>query len=350
MKPLTFFSIVLSAFLAACSNSSLMNDVELRKVKPINDITLIRDSTFHLECADTLRCADIQILNDSLLVIQNHVCEESPYFFYVWSLNDSHCLGAFAQKGRGPGEYFSPHISRSPTWERFLCFTDNGTCKAYIIDPLESFPQGATSLNNEIDLSGADVSWLPIQCNKQFVATIDGEKLGFKFIDNRGDCSCRISIFEKINFPNNATTLSNMICATGKEGIVAEALLFFPHIIFIDTSTGLVRAYATHRDYRNWKTIINSPINMGSIQYYAGLTSSKEYVFATYWGMPLGKILNGNWNSTIHVFDNMGKFVYEIHVSEKIGDITVDSEAKYLYGIDLTDDSVVRYDLESIRG
>ena len=349
MASFPYISLSFVALFVSCSHFVLMNDVEFHEVRPKNEIVLIRDSTFHLEYEGLQSCTDMQILNDTLLVIQNRACEDAPYFFNLWSLRSDQYLGSFARQGRGPGEYISPHISRSPTWERFLYFTDNGTCKAYVIDPQEALSHESDYWPDEIGLSGADVSWLPIQRNKQFVATLADEKMVFNTLDIDGECTCSIDVFRNINYYDNATTMSHMLCATSNSDVVAEVLLFFPYINFIDSRTGQVRSYSTHRDYRKWRAVLNKPINMNSIQYYAGLTSSKDYVFATYWGIPLGSIINNDWSSTIHVFDNLGHFVYAIHTSEKVGHITIDSEAKYLYGIDLTEDKIIRYDLGPLR-
>ena len=142
--------------------------------------------------------------------------------------------------------------------------------------------------------------------------------------------------------------MGNEQCATGNPDVVAVAQTFFPQITFIDSSTGLARSYATNRDYRKWKTILNTPIDLDKIQYYVGMTSSKDYVFALYWGIPGGRIMSNDWSSTIHVLDNFGHFVYAIHVPEKVAGIAVDSEAKYLYGIVFSGSDIVRYDLKSL--
>lgn len=144
------------------------------------------------------------------------------------------------------------------------------------------------------------------------------------------------------------THLSSILVNNKSGGKVAEAMVLFPQINIIDTVSGQVHSIAVDKNYRKWKSVLDRMIDMSTIEYYVGATSTSDYIFAVYKCHPIGMLNDDTNGSSIHVFDWDGNFLYEIKVPESIGNITFDCRTKFLYCVAKPENRIVRYDLSGL--
>ena len=110
----------------------------MKLVSPEKVLSLNCDTAFRCPFPEVLHCCGIQIVNDTVLVLQDQVSDSNPYHFKAYSTNTFAYMGSFIRNGRGPGELVQPHIAKSNTLERYLSVNVNQEGKAYKLDVDES--------------------------------------------------------------------------------------------------------------------------------------------------------------------------------------------------------------------
>lgn len=346
LRPISVFLTVLLA--ASCNHSGLVADVAVKLVRPDDSVWLGRDTTFCGDFPEVLHCVDIQIVKDTILILQNQVGAVDSSHFKAYSTRTFRHLGSFIRKGRGPGELVSPHIARTSSDEEYLSISDNATGLSWWIDVPESIKSGQTKVVQTTNLPVNTVDWVPLSELSQLTLNLEDNELVSRIIDQDGNALRTFHPYRGIDAERCMTHLSCMLTNNGRTGTVAMGMVFFPQITFIDTDSGEHRSIAVDKDWRNWKQVLSSMLDKDSIEYYAGITSTPDCIFATYWGVPIGKTLEGGHGSSIHVFDWKGHFLYEIRVKEEIGHLAFDKDSACLYCIDQSEDRIVRYDLSGL--
>jgi hypothetical protein len=345
-RQLLFIMIVF--LVSSCSRTGIVNDVTVKLVKPDKVVSLEFDTTFRCAFPEVLDCFRIRIVNDTILVLQDQVSENNPYHFKAYSTNSFDYLGSFVRIGRGPGEMLHPHITQNNASEKYLSLNDNQLGQAYILDVIESIKAQKASTVKSFSLPSNIIDWLPMSGNGQFILVQEnGEMVFHKKMDDVEVCKT-FHLYGGIDGERCLTHFSGFILNNGITGEVAEVMAFFPQINIIDTYSENVHSIAVNKDYCRWESVINRMLDMDSKEYYAGATSTSDYIFAAYKGLPLCRLNDPGAGTSIHVFDWADNFLYDIRVSENIDYMTFDSRTKFLYCVAKPENCIVRYDMSGL--
>lgn len=339
--------IVASWFVVSCRHTGIVDGVAVKLVSPEKVLSLNCDTAFRCPFPEVLHCCGIQIVNDTVLVLQDQVSDSNPYHFKAYSTNTFAYMGSFIRNGRGHGELVQPHIAKSNTLERYLSVNVNQEGKAYKLDVDESIKSREAAVIYSYTLPAGILDWLPLPDARQFVLRQDNGELLFQVSDND-------SVVSEFNLGGNIeggqfiTYFSSFLVNDGDRGRVAECMIFFPQLNIFDTRNGQVQSIAVDKAYREWESTLNNMISPDTIQYYEGATSTPEYIFATYKDVPLSRLNERGQGTFVHVFDWEGNFIYNIEVSENIDNIAYDARTGHLYCHEKTEDRIVRYDMSGI--
>ena len=307
------------------------------------------DTTFHDVFSEVLHRYSISAVNDTIIVFSDQVSENNPYRFKAYSTNTFNYLGAFIRNGRGPGEMLSPRMVSDNANEECLCLATSDYA-SYIVDVEKSIETGQTAVVHRYDLPSGTIDWLPLSDSEHFILQKENRELVFHTIAPDGTVHRTFPLYKGLDHDRYMTHLSSILVNNGKTGQVAEVMLMFPQINFIDTHSEKVYSVAVNKDYRKWQSVLDRMFDAEMVQYYDGATATSDYIFAIYRCLPLGKFNNPDYGSSIHVFDWDGKFLYDVRVAENISYITFDKRSGFLYCITKPEDLVVRYDLGGLLG
>lgn len=348
MKHSGYILLLLTSFFAvSCHHTSIIDGAEARLVSPEKIVSISCDTAFHCTFPEVLNCCGIQIVNDTVLVLQDQVNEANPYHFKAYSTNTFEYMGSFVRNGRGPGEIIHPHIAKSNALKKYLNVNVNQEGKAYLLDVDESIKSRKAAIYRSFALPPGIIDWLPLSDTKQFVLRQDSGKLLFQIIDDDKAVS-GFNLNGNIAGEQYITHLSSILVNDGYNGRVAECMIFLPQLNIFDTERGQVYSITVDKAYRKWESVLNSMISPDTIQYYDSATSTSEYIFATYKDVPLSKLNESGQGTCIHIFDWDGNFLYEISVKENIDNIMYDAWTGYLYCHEKTNGGIIRYDLDGL--
>lgn len=338
-----WFSLLLAV---SCGRSGLVDNVPAEYVVPGKIVSL--DPEFRLAAAEVLRCCGIQLVGDSLLVLQDRPSEDNPWHFKAYSTVSFDCLGSFVRYGRGPGEMLSPHIVKSPSGGGCLVLNDNPSGKAYMVDVLGSIASRKMSVMRTMALPAGVVDWILSSGSEQFALLSENGKTVFRTLGDDGVLNT-FRLDDSVDGERYVTWLSAFLASGGNSGKVAVAMIFFPLVNIFDTAGGHMCAIVTDRKFRSCSPENGGLVDMNSVQYHEGISACSEYIFVTYKGLPLSRLNDAGEASSIHVFDWDGNFICEVRVAENIGDIAYDGRSGRLYCIDKSGKGgVVCYDLGGV--
>lgn len=349
MKVYKLTLIVVLIFLSTSCNvrRGIVKDAPVKLVRPDKVVSLSADTTLKCAFSEALNCYSIHIVRDSILILYVQVTDEDPYHFKAYSTETFDYLGAFVREGRGPGEMVSPHIAKNDTGAEYLGLNDNQTGKACLVDVIRSISNNNTEIVRSYDLPSGVLDWLPLSDVEDFVLQQDGDEMLYRLIRSDDNSQQIFHPYEGIRGKGNITYFSSLFTMSGISGKVAEVMIFFPQINFLDTENGRLYSVAVDRSYRKWESVLCRMMDMSTVQYYDGVTSNQDYVFAIYKGLTFSDMNKAGQGCSIHVFDWAGHFLCEIKISENLIDIAYDSSAELMYGLDSEED-IVRYDLSEI--
>ena len=332
-----------AVFTASCSRTGIVYNVPVKLVRPEVTVSQVRDTAFNCSFPEVLQSYNLQIVDDSVLVIEEQIADPGQYRFKAYSINTFNYLGAFIRKGRGPGEMIDPRLTGSNSQTPGINLYDMG--KAYIVDVNESLESGQTSIIREYDLPSTVLEWMPLPDEEQFVMLFEDNEFVFNLIENNGAISQTFSLFKQADGKQYVTHLSNILANDGCSGKVAGFMLLFPQFCIMDTESGQVLSFAVDPAYKKWESILYKRIWKDNIDYYTGVTSTQDYIFATYKGVPISSTYDKDQGTSIHIFDWNGHFLYDIDVTENIDNMAFDNRTGYLYCHERIEDRIVRYDL-----
>ena len=337
--------LIVVAIVSSCIRTGIMKDVPVTLVRPDKVLSVSADTTFECTFPEVLHSFGIQIVNDTILVLQEQVSENNPYHFKAYSTNTFEYLGSFVRKGRGPGEMIYPSIALCNAEEPYLNLYDYTS--AFMIDVEKTIDTRQTVAVYSTDLASDVIDWLPLQDSIQFIYAEEGEELVFHVVEHDGAHCRSYHPYEDIDGKRCLTHLSSRFVSNGNTGGVAEVMISFPQINIIDTESGEMFSIAVDNSYRKWKRVLGKVMNLDMINCYYGASATSEYIIATYRNLPLREMRGTGHGTSVHIFDWTGDFLYDIKVSEDIGNITYDCIHKSLYCLDM-DGGIIRYDLSAI--
>lgn len=339
---------VISILAASCSHQGVMKDVHVEPVSAEKVMAINVDTTFHCTFPEILNAYQIQIVRDSILVLQDHTSDNNSYYFKAYSTNSFEYLGEFIREGRGPGEMLRPHIARCCSSEEYLNMNINSAEKAYSVDVEKTLESENPDIVHSFDLPSGTIDWLPMPDFRQFVLQSENGCITFRYIGKNNEVSNTFELNKSIGKENFVTYLSSVMASNWKSGKVAQAMIFFPQINIFDTENGTLKSVAVDKAYSKWESVISTAIGKDTKQYYVGVATSQDYIFAAYKGIQLGQKLKSGHGTSIHVFDWDGNFKYDIEVREDIGCMTFDGRTKKLYCIENREGKIIRYDLAGL--
>ncbi len=352
MRTSTRISLGLSVLLLVCCRpSGLINDADVKLVRPEKQSEIQAELFFPADTSAVVQFIDLQIVSDTVLVVRVQPGVGDDRMFRAYSTRSGVFLGAFLHEGRGPGEMLNPHMAKTHSGFDCLCVNENATGQAFLINVLESISDQQTSYAGRFCLPDQTLDWLPLPGMEQFCLSIKSGVVNYLTTSSEGAVRLAVNPF-KNSGEQYVTQLSGLFTCNEATGVIIECLQFFPQIVFFDTHTGELRSIAVSRDYQKWESLLDGWTSaeavMKSIQYYAGVCSSSEYIFATYAGISLTEMQQSGHGVQIHVFGWSGEFVCSLRVSEDLGMLTYDERNQQLYGLDRIRGKIFRYDLSDL--
>ena len=343
---IVLFMLWVSLAVSCNVRSGIVDNAPVTLTAPDKVVSLSADTTFRNTFPEVLDCYAMQIVRVLIFVLYVTATEDDPYHFKAYSTNTFDYLGEFIRTGRGPGEMIAPHIAKSNVSAGYLGVNDNQTGTAYLVDVMKSIQDNNTVAADTSALPSDVLDWLPLPDSGQFFLQQDADEMIYRIVaaDNGQKT---LHPYRNIDGKGNVTWFSSFFTANDA-GKLAEIMIFFPQINFCDIESGSMYSVAVNREYRRWKSFLGRLPDMDTVQYYDGITSTSDYIFAIYKGYSLSDIRTGSCHgSSIHMFDWDGKFMYDIKVAEDISDMAYDSSAELMYCMD-AESRIIRYDLSGI--
>ena len=332
----------------SCETVSKIGNQKVRLVSPDREEVLSKDNAFTGLGIDNMHAIALQIVSDSILVVQLQPTEETPEFFHAFSLRTMSSLGFFGKKGRGPGELISPHIAKKMSGTKTMSVSENSLAKAFNIDVQASIGTKTMVLSKESVVPQVSVDWIPLGDSSQLTLCMEQDEFIFQVFGEKGTVVQTIRPYKGIDAQQKAPYLSGLITGNASGDQAAVCLVCFPQVLYMDTITGQITAIAVDSEYKHWESTLNTMFGPQTIEYYCSITPSRDYLIAAYKGYSIGEGMTGSHGTQIHVFDWNGRFMHRISVSETLSDVCFDSSSRLLYAIDSSEGSIVRYDLSSL--
>lgn len=361
MKRFLYFFVIFSLLNSCVSeNTNVVKDAPIRYVKPGKALTIEKDPLFVYDFPQTLACSDVIVANDSVILLYNFVSSDKNSSFYqAYSLEDYSYLGEFIRQGRGPGELLGPDLSGTYRSEK------DGMTKCYILDLMlgqsfcfdlsVSIKERRNIINKLSDLPINTLYALPYHDSLQFIMNVENDNFQCHIIDRDAVKSKTFKLYpENISAERHIAQFGNCVCLNQRKNTVSMVMTGIPQVNYLDLEKGTVFSVAVDRKYKDWKQILTSATDMNqymeSMQYYNDAASAEDYIFAVYTNRKIADIMNRTQGLPVHVhiFDWNGDFLYDLTVNEDISRIDYDTGRKHLYGLDVNDGRVYRYDLSGI--
>lgn len=345
--PTLFALLVTHVLLVSCGRVSIINIDEVNLVKPDKVVTLDVDTNWVFDVPQIVNPNNLQIVQDSILIVQDQVSNSDIFHFKAFGLNPFKYVGSIIPNGRAEGEMISPHIAKMLPSEDYLYLSQNSSGDAFAVDVNTSLMIRNTHFIDEFDLLPSIVDWLPLDDSKAFALLYENNEFVCHVVDKEGETLRTFELFKSINASLHSTYLSQYMIYNRYLNKVAVPMIFFPQITILDIENEDYFSIAVDKEYRNWEAVISRRLDMNTIQYYTGLSASPDYLFAVYRKVPLG-MLSKSLGSSVHVFNWDGSLKYDIRVKENISQIAYDDFNNYLYCIDKVEGRIVRYNLETL--
>lgn len=337
-----------SGVLLSCEhNSSLIKEGRIKFVEPEKVMSVDPDTSLSDSFREIPYAYNLQIINDSILIIHSQSHETESNQFIAYDMGDYHRLGSFVKQGRGPGEILEPWIVPSDARQKGLYVRDNASGAAYIIDVMRVLGGDNEDSFQEVDIPDGTVDWAPLNSTNYLLLVNEHNELTIQLT---GTQKHTFHPYRGLNADRYIPKFSSILTGNEAQGKLAYAMLCFPQIAIIDYKSKEIHSSAVDPSYKNWESILKSQFSPESMQYYRTLTSSDKYIIALYDGCSLSDTASPSHIPTIHIFDWEGRFLYELRVRENIGAMSLDSCSSYLYCIDNSSGQIIRYDLSGILG
>ena len=159
--------------MVACNQTTFMNVDEFRLVKVENVSTADQDSSFRTEFPEVINPLNLQIVKDTILVIQDQISDATETHFKAYSLNDYRYLGSFLHNGRGPEDVVSPYVVKSLIDDVTLNLVDGATGEAYKVDVSGFITKSKGAKIQKYNLPNNIVDWVPLDKTTPFFTPIE---------------------------------------------------------------------------------------------------------------------------------------------------------------------------------
>lgn len=338
---------LLLAGILSCSPQGVLKDVKTELKAAERSASIGLDKSFSLDLAESAQCTDIQIVNDSILVLMTTPTEADPYFFKAYSINTLEYLGSAVMRGRGPEEMEAARIIKCCSPEGNIIISDNSVSECIELDILGTIASNKLLAVADYKMPEGAIDFLPLPDGKSFSLILESGLTTYQTTDASGRVLSKFNLQKELSTENAVTLTSSVLTAPGEDGKLAMAMLFFPQIAIFDTQEGECYSVATAKEYTSWES--PSPLDFNTVQHYMNICSSKDFIFASYLGLPLSRLISGDCRTGIHVFDWDGDFLLDIKLEENISSMAFDSVNNMLYALDASTGRPVRYNLELLH-
>lgn len=291
-----------------------------------------------------------------MLLYDRVVPDGNIHFYKAYSLEDYSFLGEYVVHGRGPDEFLAPNMfgEYRPDGEDrvFAYIFDMMRSQSYGFDLYGSITDRKTIIRKISDLPPNTLYAAPYRDSLHFIMDIEDDRLLCHVIDDKSVKLKTYNLYrDEVSAERSLSQLSNCVNVNHDRGLVALVMIGIPQINFLDLQDGHIHTSAVDRQYRNWRKLIaaayNTNLMLEAKEYYVNATSTSDKIIALYSDMTIGDIINrSGWHSPhIHIFNWEGDFQYDLSVKENISKIAYDSRRKVLYGLDVNEGRLYRYDV-----
>lgn len=357
MKNIFYIGCLLLLF--SCSVDNIVTDAPIKYVSPEKTLNVEKDSTFSVGFPQVLSCMDIVVAGDSVMLLYDMIVpDRNNHFYKAYSLDDYSYLGEYVPQGRGPGELLAPDLSGT------YCSGDSGKARCYLLDLMlgKSFCLDLSKvagmqcpIEKISDLPVNTLYALPYRDSLQFIINIENDNFLFHIINRDSEKLKTFRLYpEGISAEQHLPQFGNSVVLNQNKGVSALVMLGIPQVNFLNLSDGTAHSIAVDKEYKNWRNILSKATNMraymDATQYYNNAASSEDYVMAVYINRKVKDLMDRKTGDAVHVhiFDWEGTFLYDLALDENVSRIDYDSRRKFLYGVDVNNGMVYRYDLSYI--
>lgn len=345
-KNISFVLVVL--LMVSCVDSGLMKDCKVKKSVPNKTLSIAIDSTFNAVFPEVLNPYQLQIVNDTILVVQEPISAENNKHFKAYSINTFDFLGELVSNGRGSNEIINPYLIKCFSASKCLNLNVASEGEVFSVDVLESLKSNNMNVVSKLTIPSGAIDCLPLPNSNKFILRIDKKRPAFSTLNSEDVIINTFNYSDELNDERFMPYLSNILVSNIASGKVAQFMLFLPQMNLYDTKQGLLNSFAVNKAYKNWKLLINKMIGRETRQYYIAATPTQDYIISVYKNVTLEDLCKNKQGSFLHIFDWNGNFLYEIKLKEDISKITFDEKNKDLYCIEKTEGRIIRYNLMNL--
>ena len=358
MKQIFYYAFIILLFMS-CNQESVVKEAPIRYVKPGKTVSVEKDPAFAPDFEQTLTCTDVEIFNDSVMLLYDMIgTNKNICFFKAYSLDDYSYKGEYITYGRGPDELLAPALSgtiRSGKDGTDCGYIYDGMLgKSFCFDINRSIKENETILQELTKLPANTIYAFPYLDSLQFIMNIENDRVLYHILDTQSNAIDTFDMFrDDISAENCISGLANCVEINNDKGMAAMLMLAIPQINFLNLQDGKVKSVAVSKQYKNWKNILYTGNDMNSLmnsmRYYIDAASTRDHILSIYTNNTIGQSINGGGQAPhIHIFDWEGNFLYDLAVKENISRIDYDSQRKHLYGLDVNEGKIYRYDMSGI--
>ena len=329
----------------SCRQSGIADGVITHLSDPGMTSTLSADTLPEDSFQDVVDCQDIQVIYDTILVVRDRISDINNYHFRTYSTTTLGNLGCFAMSGRGPGEMISPYIVHCSS-SAGLLVRENSTSSLCAVDVMAVIDKTNHYVSCETLAPLGSLDCMPIADSTLLNFCLDGNDYVFRLVGSDCRQATAVNLFPEIG-EDAASHLSSLFTSNTDIGKAAQFMVFLPQLSIV-SADGHVSVVAVSKAYTQWRSVLSQPLGPDSVQYYLGVASDVNYIYASYAGLPLKRLQDASLGTEIHIFDWSGKFVHAIKVDADIDCLAMDAINKYLYCRRRSDHSIVRYNLNGI--
>ncbi len=348
-----FFGLLILVFASSCAttDSKIKYYSDFNKTFELNG-TRVGPVDYFLEPRQ-------MILVDSLIVVSDF---ETEKLFHLVTRNNYKLKNSFGSKGKGPGEFLGPNMSKR-MYNNQLVVTDKSITKIYNLDSMISVPYYES--NTKIDFP--DELIIPYNLFYLNVTTIigfngpaiigsttSGKFRAFNFNPGTGKINYTVDdLFFKQREAKRQLHLGQIFYAINDYNYTRElfvsALRYFKQIDLYNNDLSLLASLQPENQIEPiFSKNSNSFLDDKTVFHYIDVFTTPKYIYAIYCGKDFVTATAGIGNK-IHVFSWEGEALYEIDLNIGLSNIIITDDDKTLIGLNWLDrQPFVIYDLSNL--
>lgn len=339
------FSIIILALVSSCTTT----DTKIKYYSSFN-------KTFELNGArvgpiDYFLEPRKMILLDTLIVVSDFKTEN---FFHTISTHNYNLMYSFGNKGKGPGEFQGPNLSKR-LYNNYLVITDRFITKMYDLDSMIYNPyyEPNTKVVYPVELI---IPFNLFYLNDSTVigSTSSGKIRAFNFDPVKRKITYTVDdLFFEQRGTKNQSHLGQIFYANNDYNIThklfVSALRFFKQIDLYNNDLSLVTSIQPENHIEPiFSKDSHRFLDNKTVFHYIDVFTTSKYIYAIYCGKDLETATAGIGNK-LHIFSWEGEALYEIDLDIGLSNLIITNDDKTLIGMNWFDrQPFVIYDLSSL--